>query len=439
MLLLLLAPAGAWGQQESSGYLFPGQIDDQSATDQQQIDQAMRAARWQVGHLFVQPWLSVHDIALVSGLDFDALGGGNTKRGTDLTAAAGLGLRAYVPIGLHGVFALHALPEYVWWRDQDDRRRVNGRYGAGVFSDLGRTTFELTATRADALRFFSREVEERVSQRIDRGQAKLRVGLVGAISLLAEASTAEHSLLEQGAVFDPLARLDRTEQRYRLGLTYRFVRGVRVGVSYLRRDIDAVAEDGSRDAQGRAIGLSLEHMTPLWLVRLEGFQERIDLGPSQAVLVEDTQLRGRGLILWRTTESVNLDLYANRDLVLSISDAAPAFDDARYGIGLRARLGRLAAGRVFVEGGQLDFSAFRLDGPERTDDLTALGANFRLDLRRVRFELTVVHSKYDSNLPEFDRSQTTTRLNFAIDFGIPGLAVGSQGVRVGTGELSPWS
>ncbi len=197
LLPALLLAAGGAARAQRVQYLPPGQFDLGMSSSYEAIDGASRDARWQIGHLRLDPELAIRDIAYVS--DF---GSGNLlvdrpgeRRDPDLTAGLVAGLRGYLPLGRRYSFAVHALPEYTWWREQKDRRRLNGRYGAGFFGGLGRSELELSVTRDEGIRFFSREFEERVNQRTDSAAADFHLAVVGAFSFYGGARLSRFRLI----------------------------------------------------------------------------------------------------------------------------------------------------------------------------------------------------------------------------------------------------
>ena len=90
----------------------------------------MGDAPWRLGAVRVQPWLGLRDVAYI-----DNVFGSADDPESDLTLTFGAGLKAYLPVGEKVVLAAHILPEYVWWRDNDQLSDWHYRYGAGGYVD----------------------------------------------------------------------------------------------------------------------------------------------------------------------------------------------------------------------------------------------------------------------------------------------------------------
>src|SRR5690606_978111 len=107
----------------------------------------------------------------------------------DVTASAGAGLRSYLPVGSDVVVSAHALPEYSWWADREELRRLNGRYGAGAFGFFNRLTLQATAQRNEQLAIRSYEVPEQGNTRQDEIALAAEVGLGFSTSIFTEVGT----------------------------------------------------------------------------------------------------------------------------------------------------------------------------------------------------------------------------------------------------------
>ncbi len=213
ILLLSVAalPAAAQFQQ----YTPPGQLSDHGPSQQVQLETALEEALWKAGAFRIQPWVGVKDAAYI-----DNVYATNTDAVSDFTATVGAGLRFFVPIGGKTIFSVHALPEYVWWADLADRRRLNGRYGAGLFGYYNRLEVQLSGSRNDRSAIVTPEVEQRINSRTDTAFLGLDLNLVRSLHLVAQLSHTQYRDLEEGAD-RPLASYqlnDRDEDVGRVGL-----------------------------------------------------------------------------------------------------------------------------------------------------------------------------------------------------------------------------
>ena len=137
-------------------------------------------------------------------------------------ASASAGLRAYIRTGPKVFWAAHVIPEYVWWQDATDRRRLDGRYGAGMFAFWNRLTVEATATREENQGYLSPEVAQLTHSRSDRFGLTAEVKVSGRVYAFLGAEQFEiRSLDEREPTAAPFERFDRDLSLLRGGVGYR--------------------------------------------------------------------------------------------------------------------------------------------------------------------------------------------------------------------------
>ncbi len=438
-LSILLGGAASVAAQRA-GYLPAGQFDLEVGTSYGEIDRAAQSSRWRLGRLLVDPTLAVRNIAYVSAFGSGNLlvGQPNESRESDLTASFVAGLRGYLPLGQRYSFAAHALPEYTWWQDQEDRRRLNGRYGAGFFGGLGRSELELWVSRDEGVRFFSREFEEQVNQLTERATGEFQIALVGAFSIYAEGRLQRFRLTREGQDdLTALATSDRDEVRLRTGVRYRFVNGIQVGIGVADVEVDFEADNDRRSTSIQGIVLGLQHRTPRWNATADVAFETVEVGLGPGREKRD-ETRGRLRVGKPLGDRLGLQLYADRNLVFSIQENSPFFDDTRLGLALRTSNRRRVGFRVFVETGSNEFAAFDGESFDRSDDFEAYGASVVVVTRLIRLGLGFTTTDYDSNLDEFDRRVSSTQVSLRFSFSRGGVTVDSGGLRLG-GEFGPWT
>ena len=108
-----------WAQYRQ--YTAPGALGERPEETREALERAVDEARWKLGPLRVEPVLGLSDLAYVDDGQPAVAG---QDEGGDFTATATAGLRGYLPIGAHNTLALFAIPDYVWWKDQDELRRL---------------------------------------------------------------------------------------------------------------------------------------------------------------------------------------------------------------------------------------------------------------------------------------------------------------------------
>ena len=390
------APAGAQFVQ----YAPPGEIRLDAETMEERLEAAIRDAKWRAGRWYLSPWLAVRDVALV-----DSPSGSGTSR---LTASAGAGLRVYRPVGAEWTFAAHILPEWVWQEDVGGDR-LNGRYGAGLFGDLGRLGVELAATRRDLAGLFSRELEVEVSQRTDAVELALEFELGGGFELRGRGTVREYeSLVEELGSFPDIGAVDRDERivRATVGFTNRLGLSLAVGVE--EAEVDFARPGNPRENSGTS---------PVVELGLAGRRVRAEIDVAQRELVPDDPSQpiayddptGRGQLLWSPIPPFEVQLFGRRELVYSIDPAYAYFEDSATGAGLRLLSGERLSVRLFAERGSNGYVLLDTAAAPREDDYDAFGAELRLEVGRVTLTVLGVRTDYQSNQTLFDREVTVVR------------------------------
>lgn len=420
IVLLVLATAlvagRAWAQ--FSQYVPAGEFEEERESVQVRLDRAMKASRWRLGRFFIDPWVGVRDVSYVDNV----LGTSGSNPQSDITAKLGVGLRLYRPIGGEMTFAAHALPEYVWWQDLSERRRLNGRYGAGLFGNLGRTGVEISATREEDSTFYSREVETRVNTRYDVGRAALELELGAGIALFAGGEMRQIRFLDAD---DPLlAELDfvnRDEEILRLGLRFSPAAGLSIGLG---------VEESVADFVGGARDRSNSGTSPILQLEFEG--TRFDLGANLALrelepepgsaFTPFEEVTGDARLQLTIGGRLRPQLYANRNLIYALEQRWTYFEDSAIGLGLHTSLGSAASLRLFAEQRTNDYTATATGLLDRRDDLDVFGADLRLNFGRYTVHLGATRTQYDSSLPGLDRDITVIR----------------SGLTLGSGSGSTW-
>ena len=400
-------------------YRAPGVPLERPQTRKEALEQAVEDARWQFGRVRVDPWLGVSNVEYVDNAFGLPEGAGEPI--ADVTATAGAGLRAYLPTGPKLVWAAHALPEYTWWRDLEDRRGVNGRYGLGAFGFFNRLTLEATAARDEGQRVVTPEIPQPVRQRLDRAGLALELEATRRISLFVAGEGLElrHRLAgESDPRTAPLDRLDRDQTLLRGGLRYRFPGGWSVGAGVERSDVEFTAEAaGAPDLSNRGTSPFLE-------LRRDGENDHLRLEVAErslepvagssfqpydattAAFEAGFNTAGR-LVTW---------IYGSRNLIYSLIEGYSDLQDDRVGVALEYELGWRTRLRVFGEGGSSDYRAAVPGVPEREDDVRSYGGGLHFRIGETSsFVLQVTRTELDSNLPGFDR--TLTSLGTGINFG----------------------
>jgi hypothetical protein len=397
------------GEAQFVQYTPSGTFQERRESIEKILERAMTEARWRVGRWFFDPWFGLRDFGYV-----DNVAGTDES---DVTSTLGAGIRGWMPIGAEFTLAGHALPEYVWWQDLTERRRWNGRYGLGLFGNLGRTGVELTASRSEDTRYFSRELEDRVPVRDDLLSGEFEVSLGRGLSVfLSPSFRAVDYRNDESEDLPNLSVVDRDEEVYRARVSFQLPRGLEFGVGVEHSDVDFDPGSGDRSNNGTAPILLLAYEgSSLFLTADLAFRSLEPKGDSGFVDYDD--LSGQFQVSWRTLGRLEPQLFANRDLVYSFTEEWAYFEDTSGGVGLKAALTRWANLRVFVETGDADYTAFDPAGVRRVDDYDAWGVDVTLRLDRLRIHLGGTRTDYDSNLRGADRTISVFRSSVSFSPG----------------------
>jgi hypothetical protein len=402
MTMLLVISSGNAGAQFLQ-YTPPGGPEQPPESRQQQIERELEEARYHLGPVRVAPWFSLHDVAYIRNL-FPA------NEADDYTATVGAGLRAYLRNGHKATWTLQALPEYVWWGQQSERRRLNGRYLLGFYGFFNRLTLEARAGREQEQRLVTPEVPVPVSARSDRGEILAEVEISHALfAFTAFDFSRQENLVDDLA--DPragvLSLLDRDERIARAGLRWRPRRRWSIALGAERSEVEFDPNGLDRSNGGTS---------PLAELAYDGrrvrFQASIidrSLTARQgAAFAPYDKPTGSVAVFLGAQSPLSWTLYANRNLVYTLSPDYAYLDDDRLGLSLALGVGRRLLTRLFVEGGKEDYTAFAASAPRRQDDVFSYGASvtFRV-VRNVSVGLQGVYTEFDSNLPGADRSYTS--------------------------------
>jgi hypothetical protein len=416
-------------------YATSGGVNFDNIPDQEAFDQAMNDALWRGGRWFADPWIGIRSLGYSTGIAFDS--DGETGEGdTGLQASGGAGVRIYRPIGSRGTWATHALPEYTWF-ENGGRSRVNGRFGTGLFANLGGFLVQATARREDQLDFFSRQVEDQISQRHDEFTLSGELGLVGSVSLHVQGQLREYQSLEDQSRFDSLRQLDREETSATAGLRFRssenLMLGFGAGVVETQIAPQALPFGLDRSSDGNLIYVELSRPSDSFNLQanIQLLQLDFTAGPTPLELDEVT---GQVGLNRRLSGRFAIDAYVRRTVGLALGGDFAYFLDDSVGVGMSSPLGAVGAVRIYGETGTNDYRGFADSLFQRQDDYVSYGLSFQVRHRSgVGLYLDGRVTDYDSNIDSFDRDITTVRggLNIGLNFGLQrGLVFGNN--------RSPW-
>ena len=411
-LSLVLAPASPAVAQ----YIAPGTLAPVSEIpSKEELVEDHSEARWSLGALRLEPWLGIRDAAFVSNT-------GTVDEGEDFTVTAGAGLRAYLKTGPKIFWSAHALPEYVWWQDIEQKRGLNGAYGLGIFGYFNRLTLEVSRRRIEEQAFFSTEIQELTSTRQDESRLAVALELGTRLELFASGRLLE--LENQEEESPTFFLLDRQEETLELGVRYRSSQGLWLELAVEDRTHDFAEGARNLSSSGTAERLGLGFENPRLELRLNLAALSLDPEPGSELRAAD-ESTGSLELLWRPSSRLDLFAYGRRNLSFSIDRNSTYFLGQRQGLRLnfQSRIGQLG---VFGELGEDDYEPLP-GAPDRLDDVTVYGAELRIELGRLAaLALRAIRTEYDSNLDGFDRETTTAGLTIELGAIIERLSLGTR-------------
>lgn len=424
LFLAVLVGAVAAGAQVNE-YTPPGGPAGRPADRKGQLTKESESARYHLGPVRIAPTLALQDVAWVKNL----LGNGVAETPNDFTATVSGGFRAYLPTSSRAMFTAYALPEYVWWQKETDRRRLDGLYGAGFDGFWNRLLLRLRVDSDASQQVESAELPALVNARTEQvgGNAELR--LTGAIYAFAGGRV--ESIRTFTDAQDPvsllLAGLDRDEHVARAGFHWRPTDDWLIGVGAEYTEVtftDHAPGAVNRGNSGTAPVLEISRENGRLYFQVDVAQRSLTATQGAAFARYD-RTTGHITVSYAFTPDVELFVYANRNLEYSVEPDYSYFDDLRHGVSLHMRLGRRSFVNVFGETGSLGYTAIAPGTPSRTDDLVAYGGSFTVDIvPGVAVGLVGSSTRFTSNLPGLGRSLNTVGLTVTLVAGQTSSVVG---------------
>lgn len=401
-----------------SAYTTPGSLSQLPEDRKAGVAQAAEKARWRLGPFRIEPWVGVRDMAWVDDGQVDADG---RPLDADLTTTVGAGARVFVRNGSKVTWAFHFLPEYVYWQKRDAQRRALGRYGAGIFADFNRLGVEITASRRDDEGIALAESFVRLPTRADEALVGLELKLTGALSLYAGGRESRvRSLADENDDGGRLRALDRDENALRGGLRFRFRSGLMLGAGYEKTESTSQDPAFTTSNTGDAIYVEASRYQGGYAIAAQVARRQLEPSDGSSFVATEDDF-GRIQLQLRPEAKISPVLYASRDLLVAVDASSRDIVEDRRGASLVVRLGWRTTLTVFGEQGEQDYRSVLPGLAARRDDLTAYGAELRMELGRgLTLHAGYGESRYDSNLPEFDRDTTVLRVGLDLGVGASG-------------------
>ncbi|HEV7670699.1 MAG TPA: hypothetical protein VGS22_19440 [Thermoanaerobaculia bacterium] len=385
-------------------YRPPGGLIEPPADRKGALETASESARWHLGPIRLAPWWELRDIQYVD----NAFGVSDGKTG-DVTASVGAGLRAYFRTGPKVYWRLQALPEYIWWREAAERRRLGGRYGLSAYAFWNHLTLEANGERIQEQKFLSPEVSALGQSRSDRGALAIDLAITDRISLFAGAEDiAIRNLVSRSAGEIPFDQFDRDESFLRGGARYRLPRGFSIGVGVERAVVDFVdaPEREDRSSIGTSPFIQFRQQNEDRFFDLEVAARSADPRPGSS-FVPFNSTTAKLAAGFGTGNRLSTSAYGSRGIVYTLASGYSYLEDDRLGGALNFEVSRRTSLRMFAEVGRDTYRVAVAGTPERRDDLFAYGVALNLTTgRSSSFGIHLSRIDLTSDLPGLDRSVT---------------------------------
>jgi hypothetical protein len=395
-------------QAQFEQYIGPGSMGIPPVPTKERFENAMEEAPFRLGPLRLGLWFALQDVSWV-----DNVYGTVVDQKSDFTATASLGVHGYLPAGPKLVFALYALPEYVWWNDLSYLSGWNGKYGIGVFGYFNRVTLEMQAGNWQTQQFYSSVNPIPVNVEQKRAAATLEVEVLGRLSVFGTAGEDRWRYEEQTAGTLPgeiLQFSDRDETLVEGGLRYRFggTSAFAIGYEKLTTDFLSETQNRSSSGDGRFVELELRGNRVWMTARVTDVALRAQEGSEFESLDTTT---GQAQIGWKPGGKMEFQAYGGRSISYTLAAIQSYYTDERWGLAVQLPLGWRSTARVFWEEGRNEYPPMTGESVGRTDDLEGYGASLTIKLGRgSAVGLEGSRTDYTSILPEYTRSITRVKV-----------------------------
>ena len=353
-------------------YRPPGDFQPQRETMDALLERSMKDARWRLGPFLAHAWIGLRDFGYVDE--------GGT-RGSDITATLGLGLRFYLPVGQQTTFTAHVLPEYSFWLDDSERNALAGRYGAGIFSNLGRIGLEASARQEENIDFFSNEINRRLNTLSRYGVLSLEVDLGRGVAVFGAAEPRRYEFPQQAEeVTEALESLVRDEQVYRASVRFELPHGfvLSLGAESSEADFDDVVFN--RASSGVAPILQASYDGTSLFFRLNAALRDLDPEPG-SVFIPYREPSGDFQLSWRFRPRWELQLFGESNLRYTVEQEWIYYQDDEIGVAGRISLSANTSFRLSYRVGVNDYVGDS-SSRRREDDLETWGLDTSFHLGR---------------------------------------------------------
>ena len=388
-------------------YAAPGSLAQGEESTKERLQKAMEQARWRLGSLRLEPWVGLGNLTY-----YDDVEPWREGKQSGVTASAGAGVTAFLPLGHRVLLAGYALPEYSWWRENTRRNRLNGRYGVGAFADLGRLSLDLKGFRASQPWYIGFENEVPIDVRREGASLGAELRLLRRLFVYGSAEDTRWRYRDEdleGAPLPRLRTLDRDERTTTGGLRYRFQDRLTVSLGYRRSQTDFLLPDFDRSNSGSAPTVGLSFTGGRLTLHLEASEYDLKPRAGSAFLPFEGRT-GSARVQWQLGARSAVSLYAQESLAFTFGGLDYYTVETR-GAALQLPVGWRGNASVFGESGTHTFAS-----SGRATDVKSYGATANLSLWR-RSSVSLRWERQDYDPVQGEKVRSYNRFTAGLNFG----------------------
>ena len=382
-----------------------------SIVSREQIVTEMKDSRYQLGQMRVQPVLSLRNLGFSGGV-----AGTTGYQQPDLGATIGAGARIILPVARKTFLRVNLVPEYTWFRRRVNQRILGGNVDAAALFLFNRFSADahLHPVRTVAP-VSSEDPRSSVVTRVDK-LARVEFRFLRRLSLFGTGQLSrpryDVDSSDGGTRFN---QLDRNDTDVQAGVLYQFRSYLRLALG-AERTQSRFLRDTSRDNHSSGVTLNIHYERPRTFMDLVTASHRAEGEPGSSFPAFSTGT-GSYFITHQLAVPWIFDVAGRRNVTYSLFASTPYFIETRNGAGITIPIRRRLSFRAIGEAGTNSYPAAAQAPVSRLDRVTTFGGGLSLRVYRD-FALTTLatQTRYNSNLPGFDRSvfTVTTNLNYSI-------------------------
>lgn len=382
-------------------------------------DAEAKKARFHLGPLLFFPQLGIMGIGYSNGFGLTYASRDGEEQTTaprkgDFTAAARGGVRALLPIGSRYRLAGDVAATYQWYAHSVDQRRLAVDSGVSAYVTLGRVQLDARLGLYNATIPLSSELPTRTNERSRALGGGVSIPLGDRLFLRGRVQVRRPEYLDSGSFGNEVARLDRSEVGYTIGVAYRMNPRLSLDVGY-QITRGRYSNESVRDVDGTGYVFGIRYGRDRLFANAQIAYRRYEQGTSIR-----SGLYGALSVGLRLARAFDVSVTGSRGRIDSLFLDQASFDEQRVGGTLGYTFDRLLNLRIAagVGLGSNDYgSDVVLDGVtyRRRDDVVTYHATAGFQIGKLaRVGATLNTSRYTSNVPGYARGVTEILVNLSL-------------------------